>query len=143
VSPRCVMVHLPWKHVERLATLSAENCCRLVPCSLRPTRSPWAQRVLLPVHAAPQTCTGAKPMFPDQLQALAARTLVRASRQPRRTALVPSLFFSPFHPGRNTRPASARMYATGTGGRGVMSVEVELRREIAASRARTKLHMEP
>jgi len=45
--------------------------------------------------------------------------------------------------GKNTRPASARMYATGTRGRGVMSVEVELRREIAASRARTKLHMEP
>jgi len=25
VSPQCVIVHLPWKHVERLAILSAEN----------------------------------------------------------------------------------------------------------------------
>jgi len=95
VSPRCVMVLLPWKHVERLAILSAQNRCRLIPCSLRPTRSPWVQCVLLPMHAASQTCTGAKPMLPDQLQALAARALVRAGRQPRRTALVPSLFFSP------------------------------------------------
>ena len=37
VSPRCGMVHLPWKHVERLAILSAENRFRLAPCSLRPT----------------------------------------------------------------------------------------------------------
>jgi len=34
VSPRCFMVQLPWKHVERLAILSAENRFRLAPCSL-------------------------------------------------------------------------------------------------------------
>ena len=33
VSPRCVMVQLSWKHVERLAILSAGNRFRLAPCS--------------------------------------------------------------------------------------------------------------
>jgi len=33
VSPRCVMVQLPWKHFERLAILSAENRFRLAPYS--------------------------------------------------------------------------------------------------------------
>ena len=37
VSPRCVKLHLPWKHVKRLAILSAKNCFRLAPCSLQPT----------------------------------------------------------------------------------------------------------
>jgi len=60
VSLCCVMVHLLWKHVKHLAILSAENRCCLATCSLRPTRSPWAQRVPLPAHAAPQTVHSCK-----------------------------------------------------------------------------------
>ena len=60
VSPHCVMVRLLQKHVERLAILLAPNCCRLAPCSLRPTRSSCSQRVLIPEHAAPQTCSKAQ-----------------------------------------------------------------------------------
>jgi len=71
VSPRSVMVHLPWKHVERLAILSADNRFRLAACSLQPTgcargecRSPAPRGWRRCVHAAlPVSGSGKVPRF--------------------------------------------------------------------------------
>jgi len=54
VSARCVMVHLPWKHVERLAILSVEIffVSQLARCD--PLR---VQRVSLPAHATSKKYT--------------------------------------------------------------------------------------
>ena len=43
VSLWCVVVHLPRKHVKRLAILSAEYRFRLAPWSLRPTGCAWGE----------------------------------------------------------------------------------------------------
>jgi len=86
VSPHCIMVlHLPRKHVERPAILSAEK--RFDPCSLRPTGCARVQHVPLPMRAASKTHTRVKPRSMDQLQALIFRALARASPQPCRTCV--------------------------------------------------------